>query len=119
MLRMLCGRKEFLVRFPVLMPVSIFWVLTPCRLTLNAEFSEKHTVSIFRVEVMHPNIATLSLKMESCFSETSISPYQYTRCQNPQEQRHQKTSFPSGNATQAAQSCVTSLHQYLRFISQQ
>jgi hypothetical protein len=28
-----------------------FWVLAPCRLSVNASVSEKHTVSIFRFEV--------------------------------------------------------------------
>jgi hypothetical protein len=29
----------------------LFWVLTPCRLVVDTNVSEKHTVSIFRVEV--------------------------------------------------------------------
>jgi hypothetical protein len=43
------------VKFEVFMVVRMvmlfFWVLAPCRLLVDANVSEKHTVSIFRAEV--------------------------------------------------------------------
>jgi hypothetical protein len=43
------------VRFEVLtavrMTMMFFWVLVPCRLSVDTNVSEKHTLSIFRAEV--------------------------------------------------------------------
>jgi hypothetical protein len=55
-----------------------FWVSAPYRLSVDANVSEKHTVSIFRAED--------ALKMETvCLSETMASIDESTRCQNPEE----------------------------------
>jgi hypothetical protein len=64
------------MRFEVLtvvrMPMLFFWVVTPCRLAVDTNVSEMHTVSIFRVEV--------ALLVPICES---------TRCHNPEEQHRQ------------------------------
>jgi hypothetical protein len=48
-LRITCVRIEVLTA--VRMVMLFFWVVTPCRLLVDTNVSEKHIVSIFRVEV--------------------------------------------------------------------
>jgi hypothetical protein len=69
------------VRFEVFTAVRmtfVFWVLAPCRLISNVKISEKHTVSIFRAEVVMlgsgeiyiglEELPTSALKMEEYVS---------------------------------------------------
>jgi hypothetical protein len=76
-----------------------FWVFMPCRLVGRCNVSEKHMVSIFRVELTMlvsggiekglKEGKTSALKVEIvCISETLASTYESTQLQNPEEQYH-------------------------------
>lgn len=93
--------------------ITIFSVVTPCRLVRRSDVSEKRTVSIFRVEVAVmgndsrllvlwpcvcfeciPSITTSALWMETRFSETLVSTGTYESAwhHNPRQNRLTSTN---------------------------